>query len=327
MKKLQKSNLIFRAVTLLLTLTLAAQEMQPIVAEASASRAAQLQGFARPEDTPKWDVLSVKQCEENRISGSALRRSPGRMHLSCSTVKVFIQMAYDLFSEGHPLKAAILPNSRTIPIVGGPDWVNSDMYEIIATVDGNPSQEIMWGPMLQILLEERFKLQIHREIREVPVYALTTTKNPSKLQPFREGSCNLINPGAPAPTVSRAQVRPCGGTVFSTRGTLRILDLFAVTLTTFAQTLTWNLVDRPVIDRTGISDLLNIHLEFAPDEGAPIGFVNNGASQIGNAEIGAAPAGPSIFSAIQEQLGLRLEPTKGPGTFLVIDNIARPTEN
>ncbi len=89
-----------------------------------------------------------------------------------------------------------------------------------------------------------------------------------------------------------------------------------MTMATFAERL--GLLDRPVIDKTGIPGMFTFHVEFAFDDSTP------GLRPAPSDEPGG---GPSIFTAVQEQLGLKLEPTKGPGDFLVIDSVERPSEN
>ena len=97
--------------------------------------------------------------------------SPGRLHAKCVTVTGFIRFAYITFAD---------PGARTIfahdPLSGGPAWAKSQEYDIEAKAEGTPTGQMMMGPMLQMLLQDRFKLKIDREIREIPVYALTAAK-------------------------------------------------------------------------------------------------------------------------------------------------------
>jgi uncharacterized protein (TIGR03435 family) len=286
------------------------------------------QNILRPADTPKWEAVSIKPCmdQNNGGRGRGGGPSPGRLNMPCFPVKFFIQSAYDLFASGHGVKGAITSNSRTVPIEGGPSWINSDLYEITAKAEGTPARETMQGPMLQALLEDRFHLRIHREIGEMPLYALTVAKGGPKLEPFEEGSCFTPQPGTPLPPPDK--FRPCGGILFRRNGPVQILEMWGMTLGKISQNLTWNVVDRQVIDKTGIAGTFNIHLEFAPDTATPGGVPGRDGVPGGVGGVVAAdPSGPSIFTAIQEQLGLKLEATRGPGQFLVIDSIERPTEN
>jgi uncharacterized protein (TIGR03435 family) len=101
------------------------------------------------------------------------------------------------------------------------------------------------------------------------------------------------------------------------------LAFLAMSVADFCQNLTWDALDRPVIDKTGIAGKFNFRVEFAPDEATPF-FRSAGVDP---APAPSEPAGPSIFTALQQQLGLKLEPTRGPVEFLVIDHVERPSEN
>lgn len=260
---------------------------------------------------PRFEVASVKPCRTyippgGRTGGIA---SPELLDIDCSTVRELIKEAYVTFGSG----TRVTPLNT--PIEGGPGWTDSERYEIKARAPGVTNQVILHGPMLQALLEDRFGLRIHRETREISVYALVVAKGGSKLHPFREGTCNAYDITASFPPPPPPD-NPCRN-----RGTLRggliVLDIQGATLDEFATMYLRN-VDRPVINRTGIKGRFDIHLEFAPDENM-VPFP------------GDLPAtestGPSIFTALQEQLGLKVEPSKGPGEFLVIDGVERPSEN
>ena len=121
--------------------------------------------------------------------------SPDRMNLACQPVMNLIRTAYLNFAGGR------LNPRNTTPVDGGPAWINSDRYQITAKAEGTPGMEMMRGPMLQALLEDRFKLKIRRESREVPAYAMTVAKGGPKLKPFEEGSCVPFNGvgGVPRP--------------------------------------------------------------------------------------------------------------------------------
>jgi uncharacterized protein (TIGR03435 family) len=173
--------------------------------------------------------------------------------------------------------------------------------------------------MMQALLEDRLKLKIHRETREVPVYALTVAQGGSRLKPFEEGSCTNMPLTVPLPALAPGQAY-CKVRVGIQRPAV---DAQGSTLTEFSQLLDL-VLDRPVIDMTGIPGKFDIHLEFAINEATPR-FLPGGdlARFAGPASNAAAP---SIFTAIQ-QLGLKLEATNGPSEFLVIDHVERPIVN
>jgi bla regulator protein BlaR1 len=256
--------------------------------------------------TPKFDVASIRPCETAGASGKGGRGGEppiGSLRMACTTVVQLIRSAYDTSANGRESTMF-----ATIPISGGPSWINTERYAINAKAEGNPAQAMMRGPMLRGLLEDRFQLKIRRETREVPIYVLTVARGGPKLKASREGSCPT--PGPPAGV-------SCPGSVWIARKGLNMTVDQQATLDDFIRMLTQRL-DRPVIDKTGIKGMFDFHLEFAPDETAG-----------GTAPPDAAtdPSGPSIFTAVQEQLGLKLESAKGPGEVLVIDHVEKPSEN
>jgi uncharacterized protein (TIGR03435 family) len=258
--------------------------------------------------------LNTSGCENGRGGGRGGAPAPGRLSVKCITLRDLIQAAYGTFASGPN------PDQRLLQLLGSPGWVESDTYDIEAKPAGSATIDQIYGPMLQGLLEDRFKLKIHRETRELPVYALTIAKSGPKLQASKEGSCTPIDlshqslhpiPGQP-PTVF------CGRTSFKSSGNRMNVDAFGVSMASFAgKTLSSRLdLDRPVIDRTGLEEIYDVHLEFS---------ANNRASGPGISE--SADLDPSLFTALQEQLGLKLSPDKGPVDVLVVDRIERPSGN
>ncbi len=147
----------------------------------------------------KFEVATIRLCDSDAGGRSGGGKSTsGRLVLNCQSLgdadrsfPGLIAQAYGLFAGGHRNPPWTMP-----PVEGGPAWLKSDRYEIVAKAAGDTSQDTMNGPMLQALLEDRFKLKVHRETREIPVYALTVAKaGPEphplgpKLHPFKEGSC------------------------------------------------------------------------------------------------------------------------------------------
>lgn len=270
-----------------------------------------------------FEVATIKPCEPPASSGG--RRgatsaaatpgpSPGRLSTSCQTVAALINIAYVRFANG------VRNGPQFVPLSGGPAWINSRRYVINAKADAASSQETMQGPMLQALLEDRFKLKIHRETREVPVYELTVAKGGPKLAPSkatsREGSCTPADAAQPGPP-SQGKWPKCGLLLIRTQGPNVTLEPPGISLDAFATNVLPTLLDRPVINKTGVAGLFDIHVEFAVDESTP-GLRLAPSDQ---------PPEASIFTAIQEQMGLKLESAKGPGQFLIIDSVERPSEN
>jgi len=184
--------------------------------------------------------------------------------------------------------------------------------------------------MLQIILEDRFQLKVRWETGERPVYALTVAKAGPKLKPFKEGSCTPIpwpdvssGPPTPPPQLPPGQ-KYCswGGGVRGFDATNVVINADGATMDQFSKSLLNLFVDRWIVDRTGLTGKFDIHLEYAmPDE-----FRQRYAERTGR-PLSEIPETPTIFDALQEQLGLKLESTKGPTEILVVDRIERPSPN
>jgi uncharacterized protein (TIGR03435 family) len=178
--------------------------------------------------------------------------------------------------------------------------------------------------MVQSLLAERFNLKVHREMREAPVLALVLAKGGPKFlnTTFPERDAAMRNPGQPSPPLP-----PCpeGMWCFVRRASMSEL---ASMLWDLGEHLWVPEIVRPVIDETGLQGDYDVRLQWAPQQGPnALSMEPDVGSSGGGTVPPPGPSGPSIFSALQEQLGLKLEPTKGPVEFIVIDYIERPTEN
>jgi len=271
---------------------------------------AQKPAFTQQSNRPTFEVAAIKPCEGNAGGRSGVvLPSPGRLNLDCPTVAQLIQQAYVFFANGRF-------GGPSVQVSGGPAWINSARYVINAKAEGNPRLEIMNGPMLQTLLEDRFRLAIHRETREVPVYALEIAKSGMKLRPVAEGTCVPLDMGKALTPREPGQPHQdfCGTGGVNRRGAKVTVQEHGMTLDEFSDRL--RLVsDRPIVNKTAAAGMFDFHLEFVSDQTAT----------------GIAPpdepSGPSMFTAIQEQLGLKLEPTRGPGEFLVIDHVEKPDAN
>ncbi len=246
---------------------------------------------------PSFEVATIKPNAESdhRIS---FRIVPGGgFSATGASLRMLIAQAY---------------NIRDFQISGGPNWISSDRFDINAKAEAasdRPSPDA-FRPMLQSLLAERFQLKFHKETKELPVYALVPGKGPHKMKVAE----------TPAPG---------GGGGPQQRGMMRIgrgqANLQGAPLSGLAQILAQQL-GRPVIDKTGLTGNFDIELKWTPEPGqggGPFG----GAPPPGAAPPPADNGGPSIFTAIQEQLGLKLETTKGPVEIYVIDSASKPTEN
>lgn len=270
---------------------------------------------------PAFDVASIKLntgCDAGGRSGGA--SMPGRIALECADLRDLILTAYGIYGNG-PEPAS---GSFRIQVVGGPSWMDSTRYDILAKPVGNPSRSEMYGPMMQSLLEDRFRLKVHRDSREGPVYLLTVAKNGSKLRAAKEGSCVTADVNHP-PDPGSANARVCGKPIRSGGPDLTVIDLYGATIANLVSQLDLAM-DREVIDRTGISGRFDIHLEVAPADLRPKFVAGRTVEEPGPA-VDDTEAGPSISTALQQQLGLRLRPGRGPAQVIVVDRIERPTDN
>jgi uncharacterized protein (TIGR03435 family) len=206
-------------------------------------------------------------------------------------------------------------------IIGGPSWMASDRWDIQAKAEENVSPNEV-NEMMQTLLAERFQLKFHKETRELPVYELLVAKDGPKLK--ETGTDSTTSPQA------TIQV-PGGGNAAVGRGTMVTIgggqiSGSAMSMTQLIQVLANNL-GRTVIDKTGLTGSYDIKLEWRPDPGQGPAFPG---APPGGGGAGSPPpldpSLPSIFTAIQEQLGLKIESAKGPVEVLVIDGAEKPVE-
>jgi len=273
-----------------------------------------LQTAARPQ----FEVASVKSCgpaDPGFRGGGPTQFSPDRVAINCQILKGLIQQAYLAHANGLNDQSAVL---RT-PIEGGPDWISEERYAITAKAPAETPPAMMIGPMLQRLLEDRFKLQIRRLTREIPTWDLVIAKGGPKLTKFEEGSCvaNVMTfPPSPPPALAPGQRRCHSVTQF--KGTSMVTDAEGVTIDDLVKFSLYLAAGRPIADRTGLTGKYNVHFEYAAPEGTRLN---------GQAADATESTAPSIFTALQEQLGLRLDSAKGQGEYLVIDHIEKPTEN
>ncbi len=188
---------------------------------------------------------------------------------------------------------------RDFYVSGGPGWAGSERFEIVARTDPNatPAQR---RAMLQTLLAERFKLAVRHETKEATVYQLVVAKDGVKSSGLMESS------------------RKIGGIRFLGRGQIEGMGNTIGGIANYLQTL----LDQVVVDKTGLTGNYDFKLSWTPDESQ----AGKPGAQAGLAEA-AEPGGASIFTALQEQLGLKLEGTRGPVETLVIDHVERPGEN
>ena len=238
-------------------------------------------------EPPKYEVASIKPNTESD-SRVAFRIEPsGSLAATGITLKRLVMTAY---------------NVQGFRIVGGPDWVDSRRWDVQAKPDRVvlPNQI---RPMLRALLEDRFQLRSHSEERQRPVYELSVDRKGSKVQRAKESE-------------TKADVRVGAG----------LIQLTKATAATFASQLSYAL-GRPVIDKTGLSGEFDFVLEWTPEIGEDGGPTTAGLPPGASNPPASTPNGPSIFTAIAAQLGLRLTSARGPVEVMVIDDVRMPTAN
>ncbi|HEV3200557.1 MAG TPA: TIGR03435 family protein [Bryobacteraceae bacterium] len=236
----------------------------------------------------KFEVASLKPSQPGG-RGGGIRPAQGGERYDATNVslKLIITVAYRVKGE---------------QVVGGPDWMNTELYDMRAKAE-KPSSVEELHLMLQDLLADRFKLQFHRESKELPIYALTVDKNGPKLQPHEAQS-------AGDPWIDQAQEQFLH---VKLHAKFVPMDYFAWWL--------GRVLDRPVLDLTKLKGGYDFDLAYTRElpPGIPEGALLNGEA--------IDTSGPSIFEAMQKQLGLKLERQKGPVEIIVIDHAEKPTEN
>lgn len=217
-----------------------------------------------------------------------------------------MQSTLQFVARNHALHTLIAAAYNLSPraISGGPKWVASDHFDILAKAPGEirPTLDEQMS-MLRSLLADRFKLTFHREQKELPIYVLSVARTGAKL---KESTLPAdTSPEGPRPLV------------FALSPQVVQLPGRHAAMSELASVLQRSPLDRPVVDRTGLSGRYDFDLEFAPDETLWGGILPRPANS----------DKPGLFEAIREQLGLRLEATKGPVETLVIDQVELPSEN
>jgi uncharacterized protein (TIGR03435 family) len=260
---------------------------------------------------PSFDVISIKV---NKSGGGRHSFSPnlpgGRMRAVNISLAGFLTVAYQI------------PANR---IIGAPNWFASEYFDVEATSEADNSGDEN-RLRLKTLLADRFKLVIHRETRQLPIYALVFVK-PGKLGPelhLSDGNCgsftatDLSKPSAASSGPSTPASLNCGD-VSSSANAVKIrylgrsisMDKLLETLAGFPEDPN---VDRPIVDRTGLTGMIDFTLELA-------------RPQLGQSGTPPDESLPSFATALQEQLGLKLESQTGPVDVLVIDHVEQPSEN
>jgi uncharacterized protein (TIGR03435 family) len=259
------------------------------------------QDAVAPGERVEFEVATVRR---NNSATESMRFPPpsnGQFAVANVSLKVLISYAF---------------NVQGSDISGDPAWIASDKYDVTAKAAIANLSLDQYRLMVQALLTDRFKLAAHRETKERNGFVLVTAKGGPKLAEANAQSC--VERGAPRDP-GKSDAVTCG-TFFTGPSSL---DARKMSMAQFANTLSM-VLGNPVLDKTGIAGSFDIHLEFDPE--------GTNLTGRGALPLDAAPdddrAKPSLFTALQQQVGLRLQSEKVPATILVIDRAERmPSEN
>jgi bla regulator protein blaR1 len=277
---------------------------------AQAAQVAQAQD-ANAAAAPSFEVASIKPDDSGTPNHLFQQPGPGRMHTTNISARMLVAFAYGL---------------KDFQLMGGPAWSSSQGYVIDAKMDDAAAAQVknlsreqqrqQMQLMLRSLLADRFKLTLSHETKDLPIYALVVAKGGPKLTPtaYTPPDPNAPNPALPPQNgshlmLSRGKIDAVNQTISGLAGLLALVP---------------DLGDRIVEDETGITGNYDFTIHFsmqslAPKGGAPLPDANAPAAD--------DTSEPSIFTALEEQLGLKLESTKGPVDVYTIEHIEQPTEN
>jgi uncharacterized protein (TIGR03435 family) len=248
-----------------------------------------------------FDVVSIKPCDPKTPAPtgreSAAKPSPGRLLVNCQNLVGLIHSAYVTYAGGHYNVPGIGPSDPELS--ADLQWMNSDRFTVEAKADAVLPMSVLLGPMLQTILEDRFKLKIHRESREVPVQVLTVTKTGSKLTPFKPGVC-IPHDRDDFPSPLQPGQHWCAAvSERSADNRYWVLTVEGLTLDEIATVV--NQSREPVINRTGLVGRFGFRVENESSD--------------------------DYLAALKDQLGLELRPGKASRDVLMIDHAERPSPN
>ncbi len=238
---------------------------------------------------PGFEAVTIKPSMPNRPGKGVGMRGSHFMTINLN-LNDLIAYAYGLHAK---------------QLAGVPDWAGKDLFDVdgVPDVEGRPDQKQM-EMMVQKLLRDRFKLNFHMEKRELPVFIITAAN------------------GGPKMTKTIRGVRDPEGFGFRKLGDLSVANM---NMKDFATWMQASVMDRPVVDQTGLTDRYDFHLQWTPDETQFEQFRGAGAVVPPSTDDLNAP--PSLFSAMQEQLGLKITAGKAQDDVMVIDHVDKPSAN
>jgi uncharacterized protein (TIGR03435 family) len=267
-----------------------------------------------PDPAPAFEVVSIRPSNAVPVAGGGRgtavagvcgrspKINPGRFVATDTTL-------YELITRAYRIGSCESVNDFNL-LSGGPAWIKSDRFDIQATIpegsfNGTPQlADPKLRKMLQVLLSDRFKLRVRPEMKEMSVYVLTPGKDGTKLTPSQAGDSTGFRSWLPLPDQNGQTSRHIEATRFTVAGFARLLTELG----------------RPVLDRTGITGTFNFVLEFAP-------LRDTFEFTPGTTTVIAGSSAPPLPTAVEVQLGLKLEATRAPVEVWVIDHAEKPSEN
>ena len=335
-----------------------AARLQPEARSRAALTQAGQSGSARASS--EFEEASIRECDADNLprtpeggrggGANSLQMTPGRLNVLCMTTATLIRTAYalppagnDFLNDGRATERRFnlvygLGTENGVMVRGGPDWVRSARYTIEAVGDPAADAMTMSTTRLRSLLERRFQLMAHTEVEQIPAFTLTVAKGGLKMKPMEPGGCEelaIVQPGQKslrgrsAADVRRGAKHSCG--IWAEMNGPNIVYVGGgVTISgeglgnNIARGLGLRLGGVRVFDDTGLTNRYNYILEFALDENTP---GRDGVGTLPPVTDTSIPRAQNIFTALEEQLGLKLEPTRAPRQFIVIDRVERPSAN
>ncbi|HET9195807.1 MAG TPA: TIGR03435 family protein [Vicinamibacterales bacterium] len=252
--------------------------------------------------SPQFDVASIKK---NPLGGArvGVETPPGRFQATNTPLRFLIRWSYRIAEPR---------------IIGGPGWIGVDRFDVSATASVEGWSGERTRQMVRALLADRFGLAAHMETREMPIFVLTVAKPGASGPRLQPAAFDCSAPDAPSRMIAgRVQC----GLLVSQNGGSASLRGGGTTMADFARTL-GEYVDRPLVDRTGLTARYDLDLQFTADRSALVG-----ARPPGGLDATTDSDIPPLPTALREQLGLRLDSERGPVEVLVIDRVSQPAEN
>jgi uncharacterized protein (TIGR03435 family) len=237
------------------------------------------------EAAPEFEVATVKPSDPDACCARTWGRDGRHFATTNSNLRYLIQWAFNL---------------QTKQVVGGPVWMDQDRFDIVGEIDGTQTPiDRQWKVAMQKLLVERFQIQSHHETREMSAYALIVAKGGPRLAKGDDDPEHLQRMGFSGGV---------GQTMYGNGVNASIAD--------FIGELQRIVLDRPVVDRTGLTGKFNIQIEFTREDALSLGMTQLPDN-----------AAPNLLDALQQQLGMKLEVVKAPVDVLVIDHAEQPSAN